>query len=121
MLTNKISAVQYSVERILQISNNSIIVLEINKDIVELQRDVTVFGQGGSTTIFAKMMTTHDSIKSRLEEVRRQTENDELLNTIQNMKTLVVRYGENLGFWFSCIKLKVIISTLNYRKCSNRA
>ncbi|MBU2883164.1 response regulator [Psychrosphaera sp. B3R10] len=97
MLTNKISAVQYSVERILQISNNSIIVLEINKDIVELQRDVTVFGQGGSTTIFAKMMTTHDSIKSRLEEVRRQTENDELLNTIQNMKSLVVRYGENLG------------------------
>lgn len=96
VLTSKINDVQHSVERILKISNNSIIVLELNKDIVELQRDVTVFGNTGSTTIFAKMMTTHASIKSRLEQVQRQTENEKLLKTIQYMNALVARYGENL-------------------------
>ena len=96
VLTNKVKVVNDSVNRILSISNNSIFILEINKDVVELQRDVSVFGQSGRDTIFTKMTETQNSLTQRLQHVRKETDDANLLATIDNMETLVSRYGENL-------------------------
>lgn len=96
VLTKKVNVVNDSVSDILTISNNSITILEINKDIVELQRDVSVFGQTGSISILGKMATTQTSIRQRLTDVKRQTNNVELSALIDNMDVLVSRYGENL-------------------------
>lgn len=96
VLNSKIKQVDTSVSRILLISSNAILILEINNDIVDLQRNVSVFGQSGNAAILEKMRETHTSIQQRLDIVKRNIVSTEVNEPINDMQLLVNRYGENL-------------------------
>ncbi len=109
VLNNKIKQVDTSVSRILLISNNAIRVLEINKDIVDLQRNVSVFGQSGNAAILEKMKETHISIQQRLDVVKRNIVDPLVNEPINDMQLLVNRYGENLEVVQSLYEAKDVL------------
>ena len=109
VLNNEIKQVDTSVSRILLISNNAIRVLEINKDIVDLQRNVSVFGQSGNAAILEKMKETHISIQQRLDVVKRNIVDPLVNEPINDMQLLVNRYGENLEVVQSLYEAKDVL------------
>ncbi|TPV60650.1 response regulator [Aestuariibacter sp. GS-14] len=111
LLNSKIKQVDTSVSRILLISSNVIFVLEINKDIVDLQRNVSVFGQSGNTAILEKMRETHSSIQQRLDIVSRNIVSPAVNEPINDMQLLVNRYGENLNVLQSLYEAKNTLIT----------
>ena len=64
----------------LSITSLSVIVFEINKDILEIQRDISVYGSSGSTVIFDKIKKSHQSIESRLIEAEAYTQDSMIRN-----------------------------------------
>lgn len=111
VLDSKIKEVDTSVSRILLISSNAILILEINNDIVDLQRNVSVFGQSGNAAILEKMRETHTSIQQRLDIVKRNIVSPEVNEPINDMQLLVNRYGENLGVLQSLYNAKNTLIT----------
>lgn len=83
-------------ENLLNIANTSTIVYEINKDILEIQRDISVYGVSGSDVIFKKIKSNYTSIKKRLDDAKRQTQDDEMKHALTSMQSLVVNYGKGI-------------------------
>lgn len=83
-------------ENLLNIANTSTIVYEINKDILEIQRDISVYGVSGSDVIFTKIKSNHTSIKNRLDDAKRQTQDSEIKHALTMMQSLVVNYGKGI-------------------------
>ena len=83
-------------ENLLNIANTSTIVYEINKDILEIQRDISVYGVSGSDVIFKKIKSNYTSIKKRLDDAKRQTQDDEMKHALTSMQGLVVNYGKGI-------------------------
>ncbi|MEL7309001.1 MAG: histidine kinase dimerization/phospho-acceptor domain-containing protein, partial [Pseudomonadota bacterium] len=71
-------------------------ILRINKDIVEMQRDISVYGFSGSKTVFSKIIENFESIKTRLESVDLKSDELESQVYLNSMTQLISRYGENL-------------------------
>ncbi|MFY8272620.1 response regulator [Pseudoalteromonas sp. SSDWG2] len=97
MLEYRIQTIEDSVSDTLGLSSQTVDILRINNDIVQLQRDVSVFGSSGSEAIYAKIEQSHSSIRSRLNEISAQLIEGEDSEQIEAMKQLVERYGENLN------------------------
>ncbi|MBT1063355.1 response regulator [Bowmanella sp. Y26] len=105
-LLSKVWEIESSVDSLLRISSNSTSVLEINKDIVELQRNASIYSLTTSESVFTKMIDTYHSIENRLEEVRLNTQRAALLTLIANMQSVVKRYGENISALKSRLQYK---------------
>ncbi|WAJ70082.1 response regulator [Catenovulum adriaticum] len=116
ILNYRINEIDNSVHNILNISSSSVSILEINKDIVELQRDISVYGQSGNSNIFSKIENNYQSIKQRLVQVKQQTKHSELLRLINSMQILVARYGENLQVLTQRYEIKTTLIDIDLPK-----
>ncbi|MEO2266595.1 response regulator [Pseudoalteromonas sp. YIC-656] len=96
MLEYRIKTIEQSVQSTLDISSQTVNILRINNDIVQLQRDVSVYGSSGSEAIFSKIESSYASIKSRLEQITGLAQQDDDIALFTAMEVLVTRYGENL-------------------------
>ncbi|MCG9711051.1 hybrid sensor histidine kinase/response regulator, partial [Pseudoalteromonas sp. Isolate3] len=56
VLSKRLQSIEASINDISRISNYAVGILRINKDIVEMQRDISVYGVSGSKTVFSKII-----------------------------------------------------------------
>lgn len=96
-MDKRLNTIQSSMDGITNISNHAISILRLNKDIVEMQRDISVYGSSGSSAVFAKIEESYQSIQQRLKiiEVNDYGPSEQLY--IDSLSELVVRYGNNLN------------------------
>ena len=85
-----------SVSKTILLTQNSTAILDINRNISELQRTALVYSQSGSNAVITKMQLTYQSISSNLKAIESQTNDNESLELIRSMKKVVNRYGENI-------------------------
>ncbi|HCV03625.1 MAG TPA: hypothetical protein DG048_13325 [Pseudoalteromonas sp.] len=96
IMNQRLKTIEDSFNDIASISNYSVDILKINKDIVEMQRDISVYGASGSAPVFKKIMVNFDSIESRLAEITLKNTVGRTKAHINGMTQLVSRYGDNL-------------------------
>ena len=92
----KLNLLDEDVNRLSRLTENTTTILDINKDITELQRTALVYGTSGSNTYIRKMRTTYQNIQSKLNKVLKETDDPESKSLTQNMIDVVRRYGENI-------------------------
>ncbi|MCK8124612.1 ATP-binding protein [Pseudoalteromonas sp. 2CM39R] len=97
VLNKRLQRIETSFNDISRISNYAVGILRINKDIVEMQRDISVYGFSGSKTVFSKIIENFESIKARLESVDLKSDELESQVYLNSMTQLISRYGENLN------------------------
>ena len=93
---SQLNSLNSSVTKVRLLTQNSIAILDINKDISELQRTALVYGQSGSDSLIKKMQSTYQSINLNLTEIRKNTKDEESLRLVGSMIKVVNRYGENI-------------------------
>lgn len=96
-IIDRLSGMHDSISNLTRISQNSITVLDINKDIADLQRSALVYGQSGTEAIIKKMTLTYDSITDNLSRVQSDTNDIQSKQLIDNMQAVVNRYGDNIS------------------------
>lgn len=96
VLSERLKTIEKSFNNISSISNYAVDILKINKDIVEMQRDISLYGASGSTPIFKKIMANYESIENRLAETISKNTDDKVNAFLNAMNELVSRYGANL-------------------------
>ena len=96
-IIGKIGNLDRSVTDLSTLSKNTVIILDINNDVSELQRMALIYSQSGSESIFKKMQDTYKIISNNLLQAEKNTSDTESQALIQNMNNVVKRYGENLN------------------------
>jgi len=97
VMDKRLEAIDTSVNNITDISSHAIGILRINKDIVEMQRDISVYGASGSDAVFAKIEENYQSIDQRLKAIDKKNNEVDDKIYIDAMSELVLRYGDNLS------------------------
>ena len=90
VMDKRLEAIDTSVNNITDISSHAIGILRINKDIVEMQRDISVYGASGSDAVFAKIEENYQSIDQRLKAIDKK-------NSVYFLYFCV--YRESKCFW----------------------
>ena len=96
IMNQRLKAIEDSLNNIGKISNYAVDILKINKDIVEMQRDISVYGASGSAPVFKKIMENFESIEKRLAEINVVKGAESIQIHLDGMTELVSRYGANL-------------------------
>lgn len=97
VIEDRLSSIETSLKQVNKISQQAVLILTINKDIVEMQRDISVYGLAGSKAIFDKIEESFASIKSRISNIKRESTNESSIDYINSMIELVNRYEANLS------------------------
>ena len=97
VMDRRLQSIERSVDDITEISNHAIGILRINKDIVEMQRDISVYGASGSIAVFEKIEQNYRSIQQRLDTLNDTSVAPSEQTYIDAMNDLVERYGNNLA------------------------
>jgi len=96
-IINKMDMLDESIAKTTRLTNNATSILDINRDITELQRSALVYGQSGSHSVIKKMHSTYLLIDKNLNEIKKITSDKKSLTFINNMVGVVHRYGENIN------------------------
>jgi len=96
VMNQRLKTIEDSFNNIGKISNYAVDILKINKDIVEMQRDISVYGASGSAPVFKKIMVNYYSIEKRLAEINVGKGAESIQIHLNGMTELVSRYGTNL-------------------------
>ena len=96
-IINKMNKLDESIAKTNRLTNNATSILDINRDISELQRSALVYGQSGSNSVIRKMHSTYLLIEKNLNEIKKITTDKKSLTYINNMVEVVQRYGENIN------------------------
>ncbi|TGV20357.1 response regulator [Pseudoalteromonas sp. MEBiC 03607] len=97
VMNKRLKTIEVSFNDISRISNYAVSILSINKDIVEMQRDISVYGSSGSEAVFSKIIENFDSVKSRLNEVNLKSDESDSQVYLDSMSELIDRYSDNLA------------------------
>ncbi|MBL1276681.1 MAG: response regulator [Ectothiorhodospiraceae bacterium] len=93
----KLNNLDNSVSKTKRLTKNTTAILDINKDISELQRMALVYGQLGSDSVIKKMQLSYKNIDVNLKEIYRNTSDKKSLNLVKSMIKVVNRYGGNIN------------------------
>ncbi|RZF78237.1 hybrid sensor histidine kinase/response regulator [Pseudoalteromonas sp. S4488] len=96
IMNQRLKTIEDSFNNIGKISNYAVDILKINKDIVEMQRDISVYGASGSAPVFKKIMENFESIEKRLAEINVVKGAESIQIHLDGMTELVSRYSANL-------------------------
>ncbi|WP_409425754.1 MULTISPECIES: ATP-binding protein [unclassified Pseudoalteromonas] len=96
VINERTDKIEQASKNVLNINGLSVVVFEINKDILQIQRDISVYGVSGSEVIFDKIKSTHQSIQARLIEAQQRIQQPEIKNSLNAMQSLVLNYGKSI-------------------------
>ncbi|WP_100913714.1 response regulator [Pseudoalteromonas spongiae] len=96
IMSQRLNSIEQSVESTAEISNYALEILRISKDIVELQRDINVYGVSGSASIFDKIKENFLSVETRLNSIATVKVHPSEQIYVDSMLELIVRYKSNL-------------------------
>lgn len=97
VIDERLNSIETSFKQVNKISQQAVLILTINKDIVQMQRDISVYGLSGSKAIFDKIEDNFNSIKSRLSKIKHESTEERSITYINPMIDLVNRYEANLA------------------------
>ena len=83
--------------RIKNVSESSANVLDISREISDIQRLVKVYGQSGSNAVLDKINENFSSLQIKLKEVKSSISSDKRLAQVESLETLLKSYGENIN------------------------
>lgn len=96
-MVQRLDTIEESISNVANISNYSNSTVGINKDIVEMQRDISVYSISGSRAVFEKINENHSDIKSRLLSLKvSDSISEEEEDNIKKLSELVDKIGANL-------------------------
>ena len=95
-IITKLNNLNRSVSETEQLTKNSTEILDINKNIADIQRTALVYSQSGSNSVIKKMLSTYQLISKNLDVIKKNTSDKKSLELIENMIKVVNRYGENI-------------------------
>lgn len=95
-ILSAINSEKKSLAEFSRISNNSAVVLTINKNISEIQRNTLVYGQTGSSSILEKIKDTIGLLQIDLLTVLNNTEDVDSKEYVNEMIQVLKRYEENI-------------------------
>jgi len=96
-IIDKLNTLDSSVTKTTLLTENATSILDINRDISEVQRTALVYGQSGSDSVMEKMQSTYQSINANLYKIKGTTADQESFKLVENMIEVVHRYGENIS------------------------
>ena len=97
VMAQRLDTISHAMDNVTEISNNTISIIRINKDIIEMQRDVSVFSLSGSDAVFDKIEENYADIKIRLDLLSSFETSVEERQYIHGLTTLVAELGDNLS------------------------
>jgi len=97
VMDKRLKTIETAFVEISRISNYAVRILRINKDIVEMQRDISVYGNSGSKSVFNKIEDNFQSIKKRLGNINFNQNEANSQVYLDSMSELLSRYDENLA------------------------
>ncbi len=97
VMDKRLKTIETAFIEISRISNYAVSILRINKDIVEMQRDISVYGNSGSKSVFNKIEDNFQSIKKRLGNINFNQNEANSQVYLDSMSELLSRYDENLA------------------------
>ncbi|CAM3715779.1 hybrid sensor histidine kinase/response regulator [Pseudoalteromonas maricaloris] len=97
VLSSRVEVIDNTLINTLNVSKSSVSVLKINKEIVELQRDISVFSSSGSPAIYEKVQANQKLINTRLLEIKSKAQSEVEKQLIDSLLEIVSRYGSNLS------------------------
>lgn len=106
IMSQRVNSIENAINNTTNISNHSVEILRINKDIVELQRDVNVYGSSGSNSIFDKISDNFASIEASLNSISASTTHPYEQQYLDAMLELIVRYKSNLDVFYKQYETK---------------
>ncbi|GGF58825.1 response regulator [Alteromonas lipolytica] len=95
-IENDIEALFEEVNSAEEIARTNVNVLDLNKTVESMQRNVSVYGVSGSKAIFDKLTNNNQLIQRRLLELTEQTDDEQMKSIIDDLFSLTIRYKENL-------------------------
>lgn len=96
MIENDTDALLDDVASAEKISRINVSVLDLNKTVEAMQRNVSVYGVSGSQAIFEKLIHNNQVIQSRLNNLSSQADDEHMKVIIDDLIGLTLRFEENL-------------------------
>lgn len=92
-ISNNVDRNVQNLENLVQVS---IDVMNINKDIADLQRNTLVYSTTGSSSVYEKMIDTHQSVLRDLRSISLKLNQDDKKEVVSEMIDVLKRYQDNL-------------------------
>ncbi|SBS38911.1 Aerobic respiration control sensor protein ArcB [Marinomonas spartinae] len=96
VMAQRLDTIGKAMDNVTEISNYSTSIIRINKDIIEMQRDVSVYSLSGSDAVFDKIKESFRDIKVRLNALSDSDILNEEHQYIESLSKLVAQLGGNL-------------------------
>ncbi len=71
-------------------------IMEINKEITEIQRLALTYGATGSQNIIEKLYEIHQQVITKIKKVHNLIKDEQSRIVVENMEAVIKRYGENI-------------------------
>lgn len=85
-----------SQKEISRLTINSSKIININREMSEIQRLTTVYGMTGSPSVLSKIKKSYESIKEELLQVSNSIDKKETKDQISTLQNILKSYGENI-------------------------
>ena len=96
VMAQRLDTIGVAMNNVTEISSNTISIIRINKDIIEMQRDVSVYSLSGSDAVFEKIDENFQDIKIRLDSLSAVDTSEVESQYISSLALLVDELGHNL-------------------------
>lgn len=96
LITTNVRSIDTSLADLERISNNTLTILEVNKNIIDLQRSASAYSRSGSNSIIDNMQNNYSVINQQLDTIEHNTIDEKSLDNLRSMREVVKRYGENI-------------------------
>ncbi|MFK7873745.1 MAG: ATP-binding protein [Oligoflexales bacterium] len=80
-----------------KLTQNTIQTLDIDKDVLDLQKSALDYGQNGNEKVFNKMELKFHTISKNIQDISKKQLDQENLNLIKSMDDIAQKYGENIS------------------------
>lgn len=109
IMAQRLDTIGKSIDNVTEISSYSTSVIRINKDIIEMQRDVSVYSSSGSDAVFAKINDSFQDIENRVDALLEVDTSEKERQYIESLSKLVAQIGDNLNGLSSLYKSRSML------------
>ena len=96
VINDRTSKIEQATENVFNINNLTVVVFEINKEILEIQRDISVYSASGSVAIFEKIKNNYGNIQNRLIDAEKLAPQGKVTSLLNSMQSLVISFGQSI-------------------------
>lgn len=96
MVTGSFERVKNSIEKLIGLSGETVDILKMDKQILELQRQTLVFSTTGSSTVLTQMQLNHAMIHKSILHALENNNDEFTIDTLKRMQEVLISFDENI-------------------------